>query len=463
MSAGDTGRVAAITQVEGGVGGLAAAYQDVRALADTYDAAGDVMRGWARLGVDTLADAELLSSAILSPATFAAAEAAVLAATTGPDGVLAQSLGWEADAAAVRLAVAGLEGADALSQAALDELDRELGMVLGLGLRGASASPLLPVALRVLGELPLEQWAIEHPGLVEHLVNGGGGLLGGLLGGGLLLRDPGTAARLLARTYDDGTARTTPRPDLRAGGSRRAPSSVSDLMRRLREVAALSPGPDSPGNGTIEVQTLDAGTDRVRHIVYLPGTDDIATLPWTQDQDVRDMGTNLRLIGGLDDAYRDGILDAMHQAGVGPHDPVLLVGHSQGGMEAASILGNGSEFNVTHVVTAGSPTAQVDGFPEGSHVLSLEHRGDVVPLLDGAPNPDTVAQTTVTFEDRVDGGVEAQHGYGTYLAGAAATDQALDPSVVEQLNSLHDHGFLVGETGAAPSVTSHVYQVVRQP
>src|SRR3546814_9817478 len=63
------------------------------------------------------------------------------------------------------------------------------------------------------------------------------------------------------------------------------------LFRSLAAVAGLSPDPDSPLNGTIEIQTLDAGTDGVRHIVYLPGTDDIATLPWTQDGDARDTGT----------------------------------------------------------------------------------------------------------------------------------------------------------------------------
>ena len=453
-----------ITDVRGGVGGLAAAYDEVRALADVYDAAGDLLREWARLGAQALADPDLLSSAVLSPVSFACAEGAVVAATTGPDGVLVESCGWEVDARLVRAALAGIAAADAFSETAMDDLDRRVGNVLGSALRlGAPSLPFaIAAALPLADRLPVEEVVHDHPWAVEHLVNGGGGLVSGLLGAPLLAPDLRSGARVLAAPYDDGAAVTRPRPDLAPSTGNRQPDSLAALIRRLRRVAALSPDPGSRDNGTIEVQSLDAGTDRARHIVYLPGTDDMQTLPWTQDDDVRDLGTDLRLVGGEDDAYRRGILDAMHRAGIGPHEPVLLVGHSQGGMEAASILGNGSGYDVTHVVTAGSPTAQVDGFPAGSHVLSLEHRGDLVPLLDGAPNPDTVGQTTVTFEDGSHDSLVHQHDYSHYLAGAEATDRSTDPSIVEQLDSLRTHGFLAGPGHPAPTVTDQVFQVVRQ-
>ncbi len=112
------------------------------------------------------------------------------------------------------------------------------------------------------------------------------------------------------------------------------------------------------------------------------------------------------------------------------------------------------------MVTAGSPTAQVHGFPDGTHVLSLEHQGDIVPTLDGAPNPDTVGQVTVTFDDDGGTGIVGHHDYAPYLDGAAAVDASTDPSVVEQLDSLSAHGFL-GSAGQHPTVTSQVFQVVR--
>lgn len=231
------------------------------------------------------------------------------------------------------------------------------------------------------------------------------------------------------------------------------PGDLEDLVRHLAGVAARSPEPDSVDNGTIEVQTIGD-----RHVVYLPGTDDMTTLPWTQDDDVRDMATNLLLSAGLPNAYQQGILEAMHQAGIGPKDPVLLVGHSQGGMEAAAILSQGSDFNVTHVVTAGSPTAQLPGFPDGTHVLSLEHEGDVVPLLDLAPNTDTVEQVTVTFDGTAGpNGIEGEHGYTHYVAGAALVDATTDASIREQLASLHAAGFL----GTSGSATSQVFWISR--
>jgi hypothetical protein len=398
-----------ITHVTGGAFGMAATYADVRALADTFDTAGSELRDWARLGVRTMTDPDLAATAVLSPATFALVEVAVVAATTGPDGVLVESLGWEADAVLVRCVVAGFETTDGLVRAWLQ---------------------------------PLDQALVEHA---------------------FAATDPQHSSGLLALAYgSDGHPSVHP-VDLHVPASDEQPADLTRLVDQLHHVAALSHGSDSPLNGTIEVQTIGAGTDDVRHIVYLPGTDDLTTRPWTQDDDVRDLATDLLLMSGQDNSYQQGILDAMTQAGIGRHDPVLLVGHSQGGMEAAAILGEDSGFHVTHVVTAGSPTAQVPGFPDGSHVLSLEHEGDVVPLTDGAPNPDSVQQVTVRFSDDAGPtGVVGMHEYAHYLAGAAASDASTDPSVREQLTSLHEAGFLA--TGGRPAaVTSQVFQIVRGP
>ncbi len=466
-----------ITSVTGGSAGLAATYAAVRALADAYDDAGSRLRGWAALGAETVANPDLAASAVLAPLTFAEAECAVLAATTGPDGVLVASFGWETDALAVRAVVAAFEATDALVRAAVDQLDQAVGRTVGFTL-GASAPALVPVLAVTLPMVPpgawreLEAWVLHHPGVVQHAANGGGGLLEGLWDGatplapggplGLPLSVPDTeaGAGLLALLYGPGGQPEVAELHPPVCIDQSQPADLEGLVSHLAAVAALSPDPDSPLNGTIEIQTLDAGTDGVRHIVYLPGTDDIATLPWTQDGDVRDAGTDLISDAGHQTVYQQGILQAMAQAGIGPHDPVLLVGHSLGGMEAAAILGHGSGFDVTNVVTAGAPTAQVDGFPAGSHVLSLEHHGDIVPALDGAPNPDSVEQATVTFDDDPTGILDA-HGYDHYVAGAAAVDGSTDPSVQDQLASLHAHGYLGTSDGTA--VETHVFQIVRQP
>jgi hypothetical protein len=448
---------AEITGVTGGTGSrdaaaeLAATYDAVRALADVYDRTGSELREWAALDARTLVDPDLAESAVLAPLTFARVEASVVAATTGPDGLLPESAGWEADAIAVRGVLLALHSTDAAVEHALD---RAAGALLWTGaLTLLLAAPRLPPAARD----DMEQLLIDHPGLVEHAVNGGLGIFPGV----------GAGAGTLAMLYGpqrgpevhDVTEAAGPVP-----GDDTPPDDLEGLIDHLQEVADLSPDPDSALNGTIEIQTLGCGED-VRHIVYLPGTDDMTTLPGLQDGDVRDFATDLHSLAGDQTAYQQGILDAMHQAGIDPHDPVLLVGHSLGGMEAAAILSHGSEFDVTNVVTAGSPTAHLDGFPDGSHVLSLEHHGDVVPLLDGHPNPSSVEQTTITFvDDDVDGGgIAAQHDYPHYLAGAAAADASGDPAVQEQLASLEGHGFLAAGESVAPPAEVHVFQVVREP
>jgi hypothetical protein len=128
-------------------------------------------------------------------------------------------------------------------------------------------------------------------------------------------------------------------------------------------------------------------------------------------------------------------------------------------MEAAALAAHHHGYHVTDVVTAGSPTAQVSGFPSGTHVLSLEQLGDIVPELDGVPNPDAVAQTTVTFDAHPGAGVTAHHSYDAYEQGAGLTDASRDPSVVAAVQSLHDHGYL----GAGGTVTSQVFQITRAP
>ncbi|MCR6032479.1 hypothetical protein GGQ22_13665 [Nocardioides sp. zg-579] len=464
-----------VTEVTGGSHGLAAAYAAVRALADDYDRAGDRLRGWAEVGRRTALDDDLLESAALAPVTFAEAEAAVLGAATGPDGALVASLGWEADAVAVRAGVVALQGADDLARAAFDVLDHALGRAIGTLLPATLPAllPLLPTApllATVLGpeaDALLAEAVAEHPDLVQHLVNGSGGLLDGLLLAGVLrapwrLRDTEAAAAALAAAYGDpgrgrarrlGTPRTT-----------RQPGGLADLLADLDEVHRAG------GDGTIEVRTATAPDGSVRHVVHLPGTDDLATLPWTQDDDARDLAANLLLVAGLDNPHQQGVLDAMAQAGIGPEDPVLLVGHSQGGMVAAAVLAAGGPFHVTDVVTAGAPTAHLDGFPPGSHVLSLEHRGDLVPLLDGEDNRDTLEQTTVRFAGAEGGGggsgVAAAHGIGHYVAAAAvleaaAADGTAHPSVLDALRRLEEQGYVAGPAGTV--VTSQAFQVVREP
>jgi len=475
-----------VVGVTGGVAGVAATYAAVLALARRYDEAGDRLRGWAALAARVAADPGLLETAPLSPVTFAETEACLLDAATGPHGLLEASVGYQADAVALRAGVAGLEQCEHVVAAAMHAVDYEVGRAVGTGTVLAA-----PVVLGTLVcAIPAVHWSASgapgtsrrrladdlegaggavqetlgrHPGLLQHAVDGSGGVLDGLLGGvgvvtGVTPFHPGVAdaAGDLATLYGaEGPPRVLPRDDLHVGLGHRPPRDVADLMRHLGRTNALSPL-DRPGDqGTIEVQTLRSNDGSLRRIVYLPGTDDLATTPLSQDGDVRDLATDLRLVAGEPTTYAAGIEQAMHEAGIGPHDPVLLVGHSLGGMAAAAMLADGSPFHVTGVVTAGSPIAQVPACPPGTHVLSLENRGDVVPLLDGADNRDQPEHVTVVFDDH-EASLAGNHSLSHYVRGAEAVDASADPSVREQVTALRRQGFLDGR-----SAESRVFQVTR--
>ncbi|HSE72664.1 MAG TPA: hypothetical protein VLA97_17985 [Nocardioidaceae bacterium] len=498
------GTLPPITSVRGGAYGTEAHYERMLELANEYDAMGGDLREQAGLGARVMADGDLLESAVLSPLSFAEAEADVLGATTGLGGLLVRSLELEADALLLRATVMTYRSIDELQQQAYDVLDYTTGRMLayaapGLVLGGGAAyltlvgaNPFLTPEQRAAIDAGLvdglQAFAEDNPELVQHLINGGGGLVDGLqdlavggatvLGGpigGLLaqagLRELGidpfhpdlnSAARDIAGLYDDGEPDIgEPKPGDSLYGAA-APGSVTDLMRHLQD-ANDQRHPD----GHIEIQTLQLPDGTRRYIAYLPGTDDMGTLPGQSDGTIRDMGANLRLVGGDDTAYARGIVEALNEVTAGDPDArVMLVGHSQGGMTAAELAAQDPathNFTIDQVVTAGAPTAQVPRIPESTGVLSLENSGDVVPLLDGEDNPEHVNRTTVRF-DSSSGDIAFNHDMSHYVQGGAAVDQAatvsgssLGPSVQQ----MRDQGFLDHPAGTTATVTT--YDITRSP
>ena len=471
--------VSPITRITGGVAGLAATYAEVRALADRFDAAGDHLRDLAAADARVLTEPDLLESAPLSPTTYAEAEGRVLDASTGIHGALEASVAYEADALLVRATVTAYEECDRLVASSFELLDYVVGRDVGYAVSAAAPTLLLLglVAAPTWDHLPestrrrlggtAEEWAEQHPDAVQHGVDASGGLLDGLLGGGPVASwlagfaafhpTAWDAAADLATLYrEEGPPDVRRRHDLAVPLGDVPPHDLTGLIRHLHQVSRLSPPDRSRDDGTIEVQTLRAPDGALRHIVYLPGTDHAAPVPWEHHDDVRDLSADLHAIAGEGTTYTAGIEQAMTEAGIGPHDPVLLVGHSLGGMEAASMLCHGSGFQVTHVVTAGSPLGELAGYPPGTHVLSLENRSDLVPLLDGRDNADTLQQVTVQFDDH-ETSLIGNHDLSHYVHGAAAADASSDASVREQLDSLRAAGFL----GSAAPAHAQVFQITR--
>lgn len=73
---------------------------------------------------------------------------------------------------------------------------------------------------------------------------------------------------------------------------------------------------------------------------------------------------------------------------------VILAGYSLGGVLAANIASS-NEFNVTGVVTIGSPVGHLE-IPAQIPVLSLQHQNDPVPAMTAATNPLTENWATAT-------------------------------------------------------------------
>lgn len=460
-----------IESVTGGSHGVRAGYEQMLALAERFECQAGAFVDMAGLSVTVMADGDLLESAILSPISFGTAELQVLDATTGVHGLTVRAIGIEADALGVRAVVAAFRASDSLSRHSTEMLDNTLGrLILGVtvvslpallaaGATGyaycSTLSPEERAALEAQVADDLGQLLHDHPEVAQHLINGGGGLLESLVPGlGVLHPGDGPitrattndAARLLALLLGNDTGFDVTRLDAidPSPSQSHTPTSLADLMRSLDDTNELDH--DHPGrHGAIQVQRIVHGGQE-RFIVYVPGTDDMGPIP--QDGvHARDMEANYQLIGGMESAYGHGIQQAMLDAGLEGKD-VMLVGHSQGGMVSTSLAADPDftrHFHVQHVVTAGSPTAQVPVLPSGTSAIHFENRGDAVPLLDGEDNPDQTNRITVVF-DHGTSDVAGNHGIDRYVAGASAADASTNASVQDQIRQMRDDGYLGGGT-----------------
>ena len=414
-------------------------YDQMMRLADLFDSAGDEMRDRAQLGAEILADEAVADSADLARATYTRAEDEIVAATTGRHGLLARSDELDADALIVRATVRTYRWIDDLQVAAYRTLGSIAARAVGylapeVALGGAviSAGLIETEALDRDGLAAyLNELAAANPDLMDHVVNGGGGLLDALQMRALL-----TAAVLGGSS---GAAAT--RGGLRAVG---APEFAADFAAGLRDVAGgfvvdEPPAPQadtdevaaprsiedlmtslSQVEGDLLVQRLGEG----RFIGYLPN-------PATRSE-------TLRLVAGGNQARVASVVAALEAAvGDEPGARVLLVGHAQGGVTAAEIAAAASSerFTIDQVITAGAPGAQVPRIPESTRVLALEDRSDPVALLGSLINAGVANRLTVVF----DGG--SVRGAAAYVAGGRAADTAEHPELRAAIRRIQELGY----------------------
>lgn len=240
-----------------------------------------------------------------------------------------------------------------------------------------------------------------------------------------------------------------------------APSGAADLIAR---VGTLYPAASDDDVAYVAVERVTHRDGASAWVVEIPGTQSFFPAGGTNPFDFT---ADLQLMAGETAYVMVAVAAAMERAGIPAGDPVMLVGHSLGGIGAMALASNDaftSRYNVQSVVTAGSPIARFEPTRHAS-VLSLENSTDIVWATDGAPNPDRANWITVTHDlrasaDPLDRAAAASfvgsHEPATYVRTACQFDDASAPSA----RAWRDRNamFLADDTSVSVRTT---YSVVR--
>jgi hypothetical protein len=477
--------------VRGGAGGVGARLQDLRSQAGLLDDAGDDVRGWCGSVATLAVHPDVTAAALLCPVEVAQVAGAVAGATIGVNGLLVVSTGLEASAVVLRASATTYECVDATQRTILETLQSLAGFALGAALPGLligsgvlvvggglallatpATWPVLAHALRdadpasleagLLASLYGNPWLLEGltaiaPGLVQGTTWSVGSLLGGPLGG-LMLPFVLSGGKWPTASYEDAVGGLVNAGGLfgmlqDTGGVGVSPAEAADCPRAPTSVEEIFQQQSILGGDAGEVQIVQVvdGDGTPSYIVQIPGTQEWG--PQRGSNPV-DLTTNLRLMAGDSTLMQQQVAEAMRRAGIKPGDPVMLTGHSQGGITAAALASDPAfrdEFAVRTVVTGGSPIARFD-IPADVSVLALEHGQDAVPMLDGRKNPDRTNWVTIerdlgTVQDGVlpVPSVGAAHGTEVYAQTGGLVDVSDDPSV--QVWRDRAQQFLTGRAG----------------
>ncbi|MBD5830723.1 hypothetical protein [Janibacter melonis] len=270
---------------------------------------------------------------------------------------------------------------------------------------------------------------------------------------------------------DDGTGTVTGSTELSTSGSvdghpaLRRPISLAEIMLGTTDAYAVE--------GSIRVTQVTQPDGSTAYVVATPGTQSWGP---TTGSNTFDLTGNLVAMSGQQSAAMQAVQEAMAQAQIPPDAPVMLVGHSQGGIVTTALLEDPaftSRYDITHSLTYGAPADTFDTDPSVLR-LDLQHASDAVPRLDlgdslydplvplvPLPNLDQLAHgngpgaTTVTLPDPAGPlDLAGNHSHAAYADSVAASQ---DPAVAAYEASL---AAFLAEDGAV--VTGTDYEVGRE-
>lgn len=250
---------------------------------------------------------------------------------------------------------------------------------------------------------------------------------------------------------DSGTGRVALEP----------PRSLDTIMQSVTD--AYTNGSADGSTGEVRILRVENGGSAA-YVVAVPGTE-----TWTPSGGAapRDLTANLALMAGNPTAAAEAVRGAMERAAIPPGAPVLLVGHSQGGMITGHLAADPAfreRFNVTNMVTYGAPVDHLD--LSGVSVLQMGHSLDPTPRTDleglgpsGLPGLGRQVElpSPAAWND-----VAGNHSHEAYIRtvhDALASDSALGDRLRAYQSDPSMAPFLVGPTGSASAVDVPISRV----
>jgi hypothetical protein len=230
--------------------------------------------------------------------------------------------------------------------------------------------------------------------LVSSLDDVAGGALGVPLVVDLLLGDSGFGLIGVSSTAVAVLAVARSRGFFQEGPVTVAPVGTPAVAQPPRGVVDLAAGIPKAVAGRPQVRIDKYGTtEHPSWAVYVGGTIDwnaaATDEPW-------DLTANVTAMAQQNAGSFEAVMQSMRAAGIGPDDPVVITGHSQGGLVATQVAAAGA-FDVRAVATFGAPESRVP-VPPGVATLTVEHTDDVITALGGASLINSDDRVTVRRE-----------------------------------------------------------------
>ncbi|HEY1106908.1 MAG TPA: hypothetical protein VGE78_12240, partial [Agromyces sp.] len=211
----------------------------------------------------------------------------------------------------------------------------------------------------------------------------------------------------------------------------RAPAGFGDLAARV-------PGGDGP---QIRIERYGEPGDP-RWVVYVSGTVDLAVVageqPFDMVNNIHGIADDspidaLRRAGAASGAGERAVREAMAAAGVAPGDPVLVAGHSGGGIIGAKLAAD-PDLCVIGALDLGGPNDSAPTRPGVPNIV-VAHTEDLVPALGGtghdSPDRTVVSRDALEPGRSYDDETLPAHALERYQQTAALMDESDDPRLAE--------------------------------